>query len=147
MKKIISLLIAVIMCFSVIAVSANEMDDVQVIAYDYGINFEQKPVLVNDRTFVEFKSMAEFFLKDGAIEEEATYDPETGKVVIGTMEFTIGSSEVRVGEEIKSIDAEVFGKENTVFVPLRFISETLGYTVEWQGFEPFGDGGFAMLSK
>ena len=148
MKKIISLLIAFVMCFSVIAVSANEMDDVQVIAYDYGVNFEQKPVLVNDRTFVEFGTMTEFLLKDGAIEEKASVDSQTGVITIGKITLTIDSSTATVDTDMAyTLDAAPFVTGETVYIPLRFICENLGYTVEWRGFGSLGDGGFVMINK
>lgn len=149
MRKVLCLLTVMVLCLSFVsAVSANEFDDVQVIAYDYGVNFEHKPVLVNDRTMVEFKLFSDFLLKDGAITENAVLDSETGKITIGSVELGIDSTSAVVDTDmVYMLDAAPFTVGETVYIPLRFVCESLGYTVEWRGFGDLGDGGFVMISK
>ena len=50
-----------------------------------------------------------------------------------TIELEIGSKDARVNGKQVGLDAEPLMKNNTLFVPLRFISEVLGEKVIWDG--------------
>lgn len=59
---------------------------------------------------------------------EVTIDKD-GSVI----KLTIDSDKAEVNGEAQSLDAPAVIKESRTFVPIRFISENLGWKVDWDG--------------
>ncbi len=96
------------------------------------IKFEEKPILEENRTFLPIRKLANTF---GIPDEDISFDGKTRKVNIkygeNELELTIGSNVATVNGEEKILDVPAFIREDRTYVPLRFISESFGKTVEW----------------
>lgn len=57
----------------------------------------------------------------------------TGSIDGTTMELTVGSNKAFVNGSYLELDVPPIVKNGRVLVPIRFISEALGYDVEWDG--------------
>lgn len=55
--------------------------------------------------------------------------------------LTIGNKRMVVDNKPVEMDTAPFYKDSRTFVPLRFVSEALGYTVQWYNTNLFGDNG------
>ena len=70
-----------------------------------------------------------------ALGAKVGWDPEsrTATVELGrrTLVFTIDKEEYTINEESKKMDTKALLKDTRTFVPVRYVSEGLGATVEW----------------
>ncbi|MTI80484.1 MAG: hypothetical protein FH758_06295 [Firmicutes bacterium] len=82
-----------------------------------------------DRTLVPLRFISE------ALGAEVEWDPETRQVLIEdgeiTIILTIESANVQVQDVAKTLDAPAMITSSRTFVPLRFVSETLGAQVDY----------------
>lgn len=67
---------------------------------------------------------------------------EDKKVVL-----VIGENEISINEQIKEMDVAPFLRNERTFVPLRFVSEALGYDVEWREKEEIVKIGHDVIVK
>ena len=94
------------------------------------VEFDAQPVMKNDRVMVPMRKV---FEKLGA---EVLWDPFFERVIVNYNEddqiiMYINYEEIfRNGVQMK-VDAAPFISEGRTYVPLRFISESLGMSVEW----------------
>ncbi len=87
------------------------------------------PVLVNDRTMLPARVVAEALGAEVAWDEAArTVTITKGDVVIV---ITIDSDKALVGEEEVTLDSAAYIANDRTYTPMRFIAEALGATVEW----------------
>ena len=88
------------------------------------------PVLKNGRVLVPFRPLAEYMDADSI-----KYDNETKKVTIvrkdKTVEVTNGAKTGLVNGAKKALDEPVQIINGSTYVPLRFVSESLGAKVKW----------------
>lgn len=99
------------------------------------IEFDAAPEIKNDRTFVPLRAIAE------ALDADVGWDGETETVTLAKDEvktsLVIGSTQTKTEKDGKTYDgfleAEPYIKNERTMVPLRFISETFGMDVEWDG--------------
>ncbi|MCK5763446.1 MAG: copper amine oxidase N-terminal domain-containing protein, partial [Clostridiales bacterium] len=131
MKKSISLVVIFIMVLSASCVFAEVDDSVSVRVNDELIESTDKNYIVNDRVFVLARDVAESL---GAIVE---WQNATREVTIRLdnqiITFNIDSFTADVDGEIKVMDAMPFLKNERTYVPVRFLSENLGFSVQWDG--------------
>ncbi len=112
------------------SVSASQPTPISVFIDNAPLVLDNQPVIKSGRTLVP---MAEFFKALGASVE---WIPETKTVKAnrGTTEisFVIGSTKtlVNANEVTLEVPSQIIG--GRTFVPLKFISEALGETVEWK---------------
>lgn len=50
-----------------------------------------------------------------------------------TFEFTLGTNEVKVNDIDLKLDTKSYEKNGEIYLPVRFVFETLGYDLEWDG--------------
>lgn len=90
---------------------------------------DSKPYISNGRTFVPLRIIAEGF---GA---EVVWVPETKgiNITLGdrVISMQIGSTKAIINNKVVNLDAPPEIKEGRTFVPIRFVSEALGATVDW----------------
>jgi hypothetical protein len=95
---------------------------------DSSINLDVAPFILNGRTFVSLRSLSE------AVGAEVIWD---GKKTVwvksggNTATFWFGESYMEWNGMKKEIGSKVFVKDGRTQIPLRFIAELLGWTVEY----------------
>jgi uncharacterized protein YkwD len=93
--------------------------------------YNPAPFIKNDRALVPVRSICEEL---GAV---VKWNPETYKVEIvkedSIITFNIGSRKAMVNNRSVDIDVPAEIHQDKTFVPLRFVSEVLGYSVDWDG--------------
>ncbi len=93
------------------------------------VKLDSPPVIIKNKTFVPLRFVSEAFgakIKwDGALKViTINYD-------FHSIQLQVGSSSVLVDGEIKKLVAPPVIKNNRTLVPLRFIAETFGASVQW----------------
>lgn len=114
--------------------AAQSTDDAIVIVYNGNVvELENKPMIINDRTFVPFRRLANML---GIDDEHIGYDEATQKVYLKSgdieIEMYIGSSVVYVNGEMKVLDVPAFTCNDRTYIPVRFVSEMFGRTVGYE---------------
>lgn len=91
--------------------------------------FDVQPYNKDGRNLVPVRAIAE------ALGAKVGWDQETQTVIIEkngvTIELPLGSNEIRVNGQTKTIDSSAEITNNRTMVPVRFISEFLGQQVDW----------------
>ncbi len=119
------------MVLSASCVFAEVDDNVSVRVNDELIESNDKNYIVNDRVFVLARDVAESL---GAIVEWQNATKEvTIRLDNQVISFNIDSFTANVNGEIKVMDAMPFLKNERTYVPVRFLSENLGFSVQWDG--------------
>lgn len=112
------------------APSTSKLTPIRIFIDDAPLDLENQPVVVSGRTLVP---MAEIFKALGATVE---WIPETNtvKATRETTEvsFVIGSTKALINGNEVTMDVPSQIIDRRTFVPLKFISEALGETVEWK---------------
>lgn len=89
------------------------------------------PTIIDGRTLIPVKAFFE------AIGAKVTWDGETrtvGAIKEGTeILMTIDSKDITVNGETKVLEVPAMIISGRTMIPVRFVSEVLGYTVEWDG--------------
>ncbi len=106
-------------------------DGISVKIDDVPIGFDVKPMIINDRTLVPMRKIFELF---GA---EVTWDDATRSItaVKGNTEIHMSADSdiAYINDEKLALDTGAVVTDGRTLVPLRFISETLGADVSWDG--------------
>ena len=133
MKKITAvMMIAAMLCGNGAAIAEDEIK----VYYDgTQIEFDTVPEVVNERTFVPLRAIAE------ALGAEVAWDGSKDMVTLARDDvetyLIIGSDETETqkGEETAQgrLDAAPYIKDERTMVPVRFISEAFGMDVDWDG--------------
>lgn len=131
MKKIILSIMVMLIIMSVVVVSASS--NISVFVDGNEVNFpDQRPFIdSNDRTLVPIRFIAE--------EMGAKVDWDAAKKLVTIergktkIELTIGEQRAKVNGSWRHFDTKAVIHNSRTMVPLRFISETLGVRVEWDG--------------
>lgn len=107
----------------------DDTDEISVIFNGKELSFEQPPVLVDGRTLVPMRAIYEAFGAD------VIYDAKTKKITAvrgdDCIELWINKSTVVVNGAKIYLSTTIINQNGYTMVPLRFVSETLDATVEW----------------
>lgn len=91
--------------------------------------FYEKPILTNGRVFLPFRELFEFFGLS------VKWDNETMTAVAKNDEteikITVDSTTAYVNGNQTLLDVPAFLEGGKTYAPLRFVTESLGYTVGW----------------
>ncbi|SDX07583.1 stalk domain-containing protein [Paenibacillus sp. CF384] len=94
-------------------------------------SYSASPRVVNGRTLVPYRAIAE------ALGGTVSYDAKSQKATIkksgATIELTQGSKKAYINGSAVSLDAGPMNSNGNVLVPLRFVGESLGVWVTWNG--------------
>ena len=133
MKKITAvMMIAAMLCGNGAAIAEDEIK----VYYDgTQIEFDTVPEVVNERTFVPLRAIAE------TLGAEVAWDGSKDMVTLSRDDIktylVIGSDETKTqnARETASgkLDAAPYIKDERTMVPVRFISEAFGMDVDWDG--------------
>ena len=133
MKKITAFIMASSILLSGIATRAD--DRIRVYYGDAEIRFDTVPEIVNERTFVPLRAIAE------ALGTEVGWNGETQTISLTSGDtityLTIGALNTRTLKNnittAGALDAVPYIKDDRTMVPVRFIAETFGMEVDWDG--------------
>ncbi len=128
-KRLISLVLFVVLIFSLSPILAESQ--ISVIVNSKQVQFDVPPVIENGRTLVPLRAIFEAL---GAV---VSWEPST-RTVTGvkgtkTIILTIDRTDATVNGIQKALDVPATIRNNRTLVPLRFISESLGSIVSWDG--------------
>lgn len=92
--------------------------------------FPQRPEIINDRTFVQLRSIFE------AMNAKVVWNQETQTVTAvkgnRTISLTLDSEKALLNSKKIQLDAPPVLFQGSMYVPLRFVGEALGATVIWE---------------
>lgn len=118
-RKILTACVAVTLVFQL-----SQLNDTAEAAKKYGIVQESA-----GRSFVPIRYVGETF------GYTVQYEHKEGKIVLSynknTVQFHVDSKKAYVNGTAHTLDAAPFNLAGTVYIPLRFVTETLGTQVEW----------------
>lgn len=95
------------------------------------IETDVAPQIKDDRTFIPVRGV--FELAGATIEWNGDTRAATVKTDDATVVVTIDNKQARVNGRRVMMDAPAFINDGRTLIPLRFISENLGYKVDWDG--------------
>lgn len=121
-------IVALLFLFSV---SANAETEIKVIVNGVLVQSDALPKIINDRTFLPVRSVAEAF------DAEVSFDGSTKTVTITKndmkAELTVGSDKIYLGDKIIKIDALAFIDNDRCYVPVRAFADAFGFEIFWNG--------------
>jgi len=132
MKKLISIILTVVLAMSMLTFSSVYADDgIKVTIDGKAQTYDVMPVIVDSRTLVPMRGIFE------ALGAEIAWDDAT-KTVTGkkgdvTVELQIGNTVAKLNGKDITLDVPATIVSDRTMVPVRFISESLGCSVDWIG--------------
>lgn len=105
-------------------------DRINVKVDDLYVHFYYKPVIDNGRTLMPFREVFELFdmkVSWDDVNKKATAEKDGIKI-----EITLGESKAFVNGEEKQLDVPAKIINESTYIPVRFIAESLGYQVNWK---------------
>ncbi len=128
MKKIVMCLMVSILALSSLAFA----DGITVEVNGKAVESEAAPFVSEEsRTMIPVRFVAE------ALGAEVGWVAETSSVLITNNDekitLAIGSNEITINGEVSTMDTAAVVRNERTYVPVRFISEALGYKVTWNG--------------
>ena len=144
MKKIIVALLIILAMFCSAQAFAVESNDIRVVLNGKEVNFEAKPLLINDRTMIPLRSVFEEIggqvewleIPSSKIENNQLISYKRQSVFVTAcghrIRLDIGSKVATVDfDENVQIDAPPVLINSRTYIPLRFIAESIGADVKW----------------
>ncbi len=136
-RKLIAAVVALtgfLACWCLTASAAQAVEPVQVFVNGKSVSFpDVRPFIRNGRTLVPVR----FVVENPAFGAVIFYEPQTKKVTIKRGGITVDcwpdSRTVLVNGGSRTMDVAPVLKEGRTMVPLRFLSETFGADVGWDG--------------
>ncbi len=131
MKKIISLVLVLLLSLSFSVSNFSEEKEIKIFLDGNLIIFDTSPVIINGRTMVPVGKIFE------ALGLSVSWDANSRKVTgvkdgLEVILFIDSDTPTVNGETVK-IDAKAYIANNRTMVPLRFIAESTGAEVNWNG--------------
>lgn len=127
---IIAIIIAGVLMIRV-GVSGQATAEITIYVDGEKVELDTSPVIVNNRTLIPLRGV---FEKLGA---EVDYNQETKQVIVknDVIEVLLETSndKVLVNGRISALDAASMIVDDRTLVPLRFVAESLGHEVKWNG--------------
>lgn len=106
-------------------------EDVRVKLDGQLLNFDTKPMIVENRTLVPFRVILE------ALGSEVGWNGDTKTVTAkkedSIIKLQIGSIDAYLNQQNIKLDVSPIITDGRTLIPIRFISEALGCTVDWEG--------------
>ena len=128
MKKIIALVLALVLCTSMVAFAAN---DISIQLDGKAIPFDQPPIIENNRTLVPLRGVLE------NMGYNVNWDEATNTAIISKYDVpyevrvTIGSNKILKGDSEIEIDVPATIINDRTMVPIRAVSEAFEKKVDW----------------
>ncbi|MEX2462573.1 MAG: stalk domain-containing protein [Paenibacillaceae bacterium] len=126
-KKYIPVLLVLIMVLTTNPAYANE--EIQVYVDDTQIKFDASPMIRDGRLLVPFRPFAEAL--GASVSWDSTHQKVTVRRDDTLIELTVGSKSARMNEEVILLETVPTISNNRVFIPLRFVGDSLEAIVSW----------------
>ncbi len=132
MKKLLLLVVMIVVISSSIAIAKGNQINLVIDGKD--IVTDVNPVIVNDRTLVPVRVISE------SLGAKVDWNDKLKEVTLSfkdsnlVVKMKIGSRNYSVNGNMKSMDVAPQIINERTMVPIRFISETLGFKVDWDDF-------------
>lgn len=129
MKKLLSLLLCICMLLSGLSVFADSTNPISVVLDYAPVDFDQEPIIVNDRTMVPVRAI--FEAMGAAVAWNGNTKTVTSILGDTTVIMVVGNTVMTVNDVPKSLDvpAQIVG--DRTLVPVRAVSESFGADVTW----------------
>lgn len=92
------------------------------------INMPEDPIIVNDRTLLPLRLIAEIFECDVKWDPKGVITVESGE---DTIILSLNSDKLIVNGEVKEIDSPPILKNSTTMVPIKFLEDYIDAEIEW----------------
>lgn len=130
-SRFLAIILACVVVFTAFPIMAGAANPVKVVLDGANLSFDAEPQIIQGRTMVPFRALAE------QLGAEVKWDDALKQVTVikgnSTVKLIIGSKQADLNGTAITLDSEpVIIKEHTL-VPLRFIGESLGVWVSWNG--------------
>ena len=112
-----------------IPIDSSFMNNVIVRYGDKILGFETPPVMENDRTLVPMRFL--FEQMGAAVDWNPETESATATLANNAVTFSIDENDASVNNQTVTMDVPARLINDKTMVPLRFLSENLGYTVTW----------------
>ena len=119
--------LAALAAFAPASVLTVRAQNVTVIVNGQTMQFDQPPIMRNGRVFVPLRGIFEQ-LGASVVYASGQINATRGST---TVSLTIGSNAATVNGQQVTVDVAPFVIDNRTLVPLRFVSQSLGATVNW----------------
>ncbi len=132
MKKVLALLVVICLMMTSFSLVSYADDGIKIKINGYFHEYDVMPVIINSRTLVPMRGIFE------SLGADISWDGETKTVrafgVNGTViTHIIGEASAIVNGEFVTLDTPSQIINGRTMVPVRFVSEALGETVNWDG--------------
>jgi hypothetical protein len=128
MKKLLTIIV-LISFILLVPGGTSAANPIQIIMNGTQIDSSIPPQIINGRTYVPLRAIAE------GLGSKVNWDTEQMKVTVEKadklIEFTIGNPEVTVNSKKATIDTAPYIVKGSSMLPIRFISEQFGLKVTW----------------
>ncbi len=136
MKKHLSMLIAFAMILSTMAVPVSASDEISLVAFGNKVECDQPPVVVDGRTLVPLRAVAETVGAEVEWNDEnRTVSIETGLIglliTIGENQMTVNNKSDNSGIRVIPLDVSVQIINGRTMLPVRAVAEGLNLNVDW----------------
>ncbi len=130
-KLIISSLLLLLLLNIFLPISAQARKDITVNVNSLELNFQSPPFILRGTTMVPMREIFE------ALDADLTWSKEDRSILArkdqDQIYLKIDSPKARVNTREILLDPRPMIRDNKTFVPLRFVSESLGAEVKWDG--------------
>lgn len=132
MKKLTLLFVLLIGLFSIVQSASAEISEgeIEVNVNGQFVSLDVKPVISQSRTFLPIRSLASLNLSykwDTRLKRAVIQNPAGDALSI-----TVNSKIAYKNEQQLTMEAPAISKEGRVLVPIRFVTEALGYQVQFE---------------
>ena len=100
----------------------------EMVANNVPVTTDVAPFIQDNRTYVPFRALTEAF--GAEVEYNAENNTVTTKLDGKTVVLTVGSTVLTVNDKTVTMDVAPFIVDDRVVVPVRFVGEAFGFTVE-----------------
>lgn len=100
----------------------------EIVAQNVPVTIDVAPFIQDNRTYVPFRALVEAF--GAEVDYNADNNTVTTKLDGKTVVLTVGSTVLTVNDETVTMDVAPFIVDDRVVVPVRFVGEAFGFTVE-----------------
>lgn len=99
-----------------------------------GERLDETALVENGRTLLPLEAVSKAFHADYQLQQDERGNPRSITIVRDgqdPIEMTVGSEQVRVGNQIVTLDVAPQVYEQRIYVPTRFVAESLGLRIDW----------------